>query len=66
MYSLLGNANFQILMRLQDGNETRRYVEQTAGDTNVMQVNAYHANDIGGYREAKHAEVRRIAAYRME
>ena len=59
MYSLLGNANFQILMRLQDGNETRRYVEQTAGDTNVMQVNAYHANDIGGYREARHAEVRR-------
>jgi len=59
MYSLLGNANFQILMRLQDGNETRRYVEQTAGDINVMQVNAYHANDIGGYREARHAEVRR-------
>ena len=59
LYSLLGNANFQILMRLQDGNETRRYVEQTAGDTNVMQVNAYHANDIGGYREARHAEVRR-------
>ena len=59
MYSLLGNANFQILMRLQDGNETRRYVEQTAGDTNVVQVNAYRANDIGGYREARHAEVRR-------
>ena len=61
MYSLLGNANFQVLMRLQEGSETRRYVEQTAGDTNVMQVNAYHANDIGGYREAKHAEIRRVS-----
>jgi intracellular multiplication protein IcmO len=59
LYSLLGNANFQILMRLQDGSETRRYVEQTAGDSNVMQVSAYHADDIGGYREASHAEMTR-------
>jgi intracellular multiplication protein IcmO len=59
MYSLLGNANFQILMRLQEGSETRRYVEHTAGDTNVMQLNAYHANDFGCYREARHAEIRR-------
>jgi intracellular multiplication protein IcmO len=61
MYSLLGNANLQILMRLLEGSETRRYVEQTAGDTNVMQANAFHANDMGGYREARHAEVRRVS-----
>jgi intracellular multiplication protein IcmO len=60
MYSLLGNANLQILMRLQEGSETRRYVEQTAGDTNVMQANAFQATDMG-YREARHAEVRRIS-----
>ena len=61
MYSLLGNANFQILMRLQEGSETRRYVEQTAGDTNVMQAVSYHANDMGTYHEAQHAEIRRVA-----
>jgi intracellular multiplication protein IcmO len=61
MFSLLGNANFQILMRLQEGSETRRYVEQTAGDTNVMQASSYHATDMGAYREARHAEVRRVA-----
>ena len=61
MFSLLGNANFQILMRLQEGSETRRYVEQTAGDTNVMQASSYHANDMGSYREAQHAVVRRVA-----
>ncbi len=31
MYSLLGNANLQILMKLQEGSETRQYVERTAG-----------------------------------
>jgi intracellular multiplication protein IcmO len=61
MFSLLGNANFQILMRLQEGSETRRYVEQTAGDTNVMQASSYQATDMGAYREARHAEVRRVA-----
>jgi intracellular multiplication protein IcmO len=48
-------------MRLQEGSETRRYVEQTAGDTNVMQAVSYHANDMGTYREAQHAEIRRVA-----
>ena len=61
MYSLLGNANFQVLMRLQEGSETRRYIEQTAGDTNVMQLNAYHQSDMGGFRDARHAELRRVA-----
>jgi intracellular multiplication protein IcmO len=61
MYALLGNANFQILMRLQEGSETRRYVEQTAGDSDVLQASAYHANDMGSYREAQHAEIRRTS-----
>jgi intracellular multiplication protein IcmO len=61
MYSLLGNANFQILMRLQEGSETRRYVEQTAGDTNVVQSSTYRVNDMGNYREAQHAEIRRVS-----
>lgn len=61
MYALLGNANFQILMRLQEGNETRRYVEQTAGETDVLQASSYQANDIGTYRQAQFADVRRTA-----
>jgi intracellular multiplication protein IcmO len=59
MYALLANADFQILMRLREGGETRRYVEQTTGDTNVMQHNAYHASDPGGDRAARHAGIRR-------
>jgi intracellular multiplication protein IcmO len=66
MYSLLGNANFQILMRLQEGSETRRYVEQTAGDTNVMQAVSYHANDMGTYRGGTTRGDPSRCSYRME
>ena len=61
MYSLLGNANLQILMKLKDGGETRRYVEQSAGDTHVTQAIGYTANDSGHYRASDHAEIRRVA-----
>ena len=61
MYSLLGNANLQILMRLQEGSETRRYVEQTAGDTHVTQAAGFHATDNGGFRERPHAEIRQTS-----
>ena len=61
MYSLLGNANLQILMRLQEGSETRKYVEQTVGDTHVTQASGFNANDNGGFRETGHAEIRQIA-----
>ena len=61
MYSLLGNANLQILMRLQEGSETRRYVEQTAGDTTVTQVNSFRGTDYGGFREAPSADVRQTS-----
>lgn len=61
MYSLLGNANLQILMRLQEGSETRKYVEQTAGDTYVTQATSFHSNLGGDFREAPHAEVRQVA-----
>ncbi len=61
MYSLLGNANLQILMRLQEGSETRKYVEQTAGDTHVTQASSFQANDHGGFRESASADVRQTA-----
>ncbi len=61
MYSLLGNANLQILMKLQEGSETRKYVEDTAGQIEVTQQTSYNANDGGGYRDAQHAEVRRVS-----
>ena len=61
MYSLLGNANLQILMKLQEGSETRQYVERTAGESEVTQQTSYTATDSGGYRDAQHAEVRRVA-----
>ncbi len=60
VYSLLGNANLQILMRLQEGGETRRYVEQTAGDTHVTQASGFKADAGGNYRDGMHADVRQI------
>ena len=61
MYSLLGNANLQILMRLQEGSETRKYVEQTAGDTHVTQASSFQANEYGVFRESMNADVRQTA-----
>jgi intracellular multiplication protein IcmO len=57
VFSLLGNANLQILMRLQEGGQTRDYVENTAGDTFVTQTGSF--NQIGGgYRESQSADLR--------
>ncbi len=61
MYSLLGNANLQILMKLQEGSETRKYIEDTAGQIEVTQQTSFNADDGGGYRDAQHAEVRRVS-----
>jgi len=61
MYSLLGNANLQILMRLQEGSETRKYVEQTAGDTHVTQASSFQANEFGVFRENMNADVRQTS-----
>ena len=61
VYSLLGNANLQILMKLQEGSETRQYVERTAGESEVTQQTSYAATDSGGYRDAQHADVRRVS-----
>ncbi len=61
MYSLLGNANLQILMRLQEGSETRKYVEQTAGDTNVTQASSFQADEFGVFRENMNADVRQVS-----
>ena len=61
MYSLLGNANVQILMRLQEGSETRKYIEQTAGDTHVTQASSFQSNLGGDFHEAPHAEVRQVS-----
>ena len=61
MYSLLGNANLQILMKLQEGGETRRYIEQTAGDSFVTQASGFHSSDLGSYHETRQADIRRTA-----
>jgi len=63
MWSLLGNANLQIIMRLQDGNQTRTYIEKTAGETHVTQSTSYSsASDLSDAHVASdHAEVRQVS-----
>ena len=56
--SLLGNANLTVAMRQQDAERTRRWLEQTAGQTQVTQATTYHGSGVGNYREAQHAEIR--------
>ena len=62
MWSLLGNANLQIIMRLQDGNQTRTYIEKTAGEAHVTQSTSYSsASDLSdAHVAADHAEVRQV------
>jgi intracellular multiplication protein IcmO len=63
MWSLLGNANLQVIMRLQDGNQTRTYVEKTAGEAHVTQSTSYSsASDLSDAHVASdHAEVRQVS-----
>ena len=63
MWSLLGNANLQIIMRLQDGNQTRTYVEKTAGEAHVTQSTSCNsASDLSDAHVASdHAEVRQVS-----
>ena len=63
MWSLLGNANLQIIMRLQDGNQTRTYIEKTAGEAHVTQSTSYSsASDLSdAHVAADHAEVRQVS-----
>ncbi len=63
MWSLLGNANLQIIMRLQDGNQTRTYIEKTAGEAHVTQSTSYNsASDLSDAHVASdHAEVRQVS-----
>ncbi len=59
--SLLGNANLTVVMRQQDADRTRRWIEQTAGQTYVTQATSYQGSGDGAYREARHAEVRQVS-----
>ena len=63
MWSLLGNANLQVIMRLQDGNLTRTYVEKSAGESHVTQSTSYtSASDLSdAHVAADHAEVRQVS-----
>lgn len=63
MWSLLGNANLQVIMRLQDGNQTRTYVEKTAGEAHVTQSTSYSsASDLSDAHVASdRAEVRQVS-----
>jgi intracellular multiplication protein IcmO len=59
--SLLGSANLIIAMRQQDAGKTRKWLEDTAGQTYVTQATAYQGSDDGGYREAREAAVRAVS-----
>jgi intracellular multiplication protein IcmO len=59
LFSWLGNLNLQILMRLQEGGQTREYVENTAGDSFVTQVGSYDSSGVGGYLESGRTDVHR-------
>jgi hypothetical protein len=48
-------------MRQQDSGRTREWIEKTAGQTYITQATAYHGAGDGGYREARHAEVRPVS-----
>ena len=47
--------------RNSTGSETRQYVERTAGESEVTQQTSYAATGSGGYRDAQHADVRRVS-----
>jgi intracellular multiplication protein IcmO len=59
--SLLGNANLTVAMRQQDAERTRRWIEQTAGQTYITQATSYQGGATGEYREAQHAEIRQVS-----
>ncbi|SFK80803.1 intracellular multiplication protein IcmO [Methylocapsa palsarum] len=59
--SLLGNANLTVAMRQQDADRTRRWLQETAGDTYVTQATSYQGGGAGEYAEARHAEVREVS-----
>lgn len=59
--SLLGSANLIIAMRQQDAGKTRKWLEDTAGQTYVTQATSYQGADDGRYREARQAEVRAVS-----
>jgi intracellular multiplication protein IcmO len=59
--SLLGNANLTVAMRQQDADRTRRWLQDTAGDTYVTQATSYQGGGAGEYAEARHAEVREVS-----
>ena len=56
LYSLLGNMNIQVLLRLQEGGLTRDYVEKTAGDTFVTQTSGYDQSG-GSLERSKRATI---------
>ena len=59
--TLLGNANLTIAMRQQDSGRTRKWLQETAGQSFVTQATSYQGSDDGAYREARHAEVRPVS-----
>jgi intracellular multiplication protein IcmO len=59
--SLFGNANLTIVMRQQDANRTRQWIEDTAGKTYVTQATSYQGGGTGEYAETRSAEVREVA-----
>ena len=66
LFSLLGNANLQVIMRLQEGGETRSYVEKTAGTMQVTQSGSFrntseYTNASVASDNAEIREVNRVA-----
>ncbi|TDH62388.1 conjugal transfer protein TraG [Dankookia rubra] len=59
-YSLLNNANLQIVLRQNEGGLNRQHIEQTLGEAEVTQTASYRAEGVG-FLPAQSAEVRRTA-----
>ena len=60
-FTLLNNANTQVIMRQNAGRQTREHLERSMGDTDVTQVSSFQTGDLG-YRAALSANVQRTTA----
>jgi intracellular multiplication protein IcmO len=57
--SVLGNANLSIVMRLQDSDRTRQWVQNTASKTYVAEASGYEGEG-GNYYDSKQVHMREV------
>ena len=65
LWSLLGNASLMIVLKLQDGNLTRSYIEKTAGTVHVTQSTSYNATSAftAGHTPSDQANVQEVQRF---